>query len=531
LTKRASLTQDNTMDATTPDTHLGYSRWLLIAILAGMCLLTYTLIVIYGFQYFSGNKTEHPQTKFLAASKTAVSGTIDLNGLPPDGSDITILVRKNGESFHPAIEHIAAIDGAVWTWNDATPNTEYILEAHLQQNGKDIARSAKLVLIAPADSETLRINLPTQPQPTATPPIQSAISGSFNLNGYIPSGSSISIAARKVGDTNFANVASNLPAVDNSSWSWTSSLQNTQYELQATLSANGTTVTQSQVITVTAPATNEILTINSTAQAPTPSTVGISGIINLNGYVPPTGSYITLGIRPTGSTQFTQLSTNFAATDGVSWSYGNATSGTTYDIQAYLWQNNTPYAQSQILTVPAPATGEVLVINAMTPPATTPSGNSISINCNSYSSSANLWQITVNYNNTSAIQNAQQYWLTIGTNPGGNQQVSLITNPANPNQTQTYITGYIFNGSLTYYAQYAYATCANCNSWSPFSPAVTFTCSAPPTATPVPSNTPIPSPSYTPIPTPTTTPPVPTNTTTPSPTSTPLPSPTTAGLH
>ncbi|HVT62559.1 MAG TPA: hypothetical protein VHD33_03635, partial [Legionellaceae bacterium] len=519
--KLCFTTQDNSMEGNVNAFSWKYPKWLFIAILAAMALVAYTLIIMYSIEYFGAKKstTSTNSAHFLATSKTAISGTIDLNGSPQDGSEITVRVRTNGGRWQNAVTNVAAVDGAVWAWNDAIPNTEYILEADLITDGKTIAKSKTLVLIAPADSETLRINIPTQPQPTASPPVQAAISGMFNLNGYIPPGSSIAIAARKVGDTSFSQVVSNLPAVDNSSWSWISALQNTQYELQATLSSNGTVVTQSQVISVTAPATNEILTINSTATQPASQIAGISGTINLNGYVPPSGSYITIGVRPTGNGQFTQLSTNLSATDGVSWSYATAQVGNTYDIQAYLWQNNSPYAQSQILTVPAPATGEVLTINAMTPPTQTPAGNSISINCNSYSSSANLWQITVNYNNTSAIQNAQQYWLTIGTNPGGNQQVSLITSPQTPNQTQTFVTGYIFNGTLTYYAQYAYATCANCNSWSPFSSSLTFSCTFPPTATPLPSNTPIPTPSYTPIPTPT-------NTPIPSPTATDIPTPT-----
>jgi len=502
-----------------------YPRWLLVAVLGGICILAYTLIVIYGFSFFKGSTEPFADTmKFLSSDATSVSGHIDLNGTPPSGATITIVGKQNGQSeFTTLVSDIGAVDGAVWSWNNAISKTEYILQANLVQNGKVIASSQQLVLIAPADSEILRINVP-QNSSTPTPnQIQAAISGTFNINGYIPAGSTITIASRQVGTNQFATVLSGLSTQDNSIWSWTKASENTQYEIQASLMNNGTILSQSQVLTVAAPATNETLTINSTAPAPTPVTVGISGSISLNGYVPPSGSYITLGVRVTGTSQFTQQAGNISATDGITWNYANAQSGTSYDIQAYLWQNNQPYSQSQILTVSAPATSEVLTINAATPPSTQPSGNSISVNCNSYSSSANLWQVTVNYNNTSSLQNAIQYSLYIGTNQGGNQQVNLTTTPSNPNQTQTYITGYLFTQGTTYYAQYAYATCASCNAFSQYSPALTFTCNQP--ASPTPTNTPVPTPTNTPIPTPTNTPVPPTNTPIPTPTNTPIPTP------
>lgn len=506
------------MENVAPPSQKKDPKWLLFGSIAAICLIAYTLIVVFGFQYFSKSNPSS-QNASLASDASSISGSVDLNGTPPTGSTIAIMAKQNGQAnATPVVSSIAAVDGAVWSWNEAKTNVEYILVASLIANGKTIATSKKLVLIAPGDSEVLRINVPSQP---ATSQTQAAISGTFNLNGYIPPNSTITIATRQVGTNSFVNVLSNLPAVDSSIWSWTSAIQNTAYEIQATLLVNGTVQNQSQVLTVTAPATNETLAINSTATPPTPVVTGISGTININGYIPSNGN-ITLGVRITGTSQFNQIASNISATDGVAWSYNSAQTGTSYDIQAYLWQNGQPYSQSQILTVSAPATGEVLTINAQSPPTTTPSGNSISINCNSYSSSANLWQITVNYNNSSSITNAQQYWLTIGTNSGGNQQISFVTNPSNPNQTQTYVTGYIFNGSITYYAQYAYATCANCNSYSPFSPSLTFTCSFPPTATPVPTNTP--TPTNTPIPTPTNTPmPTPTNTPIPTPTNTPTP--------
>jgi hypothetical protein len=131
-----------------------------------------------------------------------------------------------------------------------------------------------------------------------------------------------------------------------------------------------------------------------------------------------------------------------------------------------------------------------------------PSKKSITILCQNFISDTNQWQITVHYNTTKEIKNAKKYWLRIGTTPKGNQALNLITSPIYPNEIQTYMSGDIFHASDTYYAQYAYTTCATCTSFSQFSPTRTFTCSASPTATPSAGTTPLPISTNTTLPSP-----------------------------
>ncbi|HVT01628.1 MAG TPA: hypothetical protein VHE53_05390 [Patescibacteria group bacterium] len=476
--------QPSTTPANTPtnSSSNGIPKAAIIALVIAS-VVVFIALIIAGYELFIANKTAKTQNNFVTnqvseTGNSSIAGTLGIDGAPPQGSTVTILARKSGQnSFKPVVTGITPLDGATWAWNDAGNGVAYEIQAQVKVNGQNIGTSPIETVVAPATSEVLNVNItlpsPTQ-SPTVTPgptptPVLSSISGTFNLNGYIPSGTTITLQARQVGTTSFTTVQSNLPAVDNSNWTWTNAIQNASYEVQAIMSNNYGT---SQVLTITAPATSEVLTINSTAQPPAPTVSGVSGTINLNGNAP-SGSYITLGSRVTGTSSFNQVASNISATNGVAWSWNNAQAGTSYDFQAYLWVNGQPASQSQILTVEAPATGEVLTINAQTQ-ASAPNGNTLSVSCNNNPGSG--FQATINFNLNNSLQNAQQYWLTVGTTGGGSQIVNNILTPSNPSQQQSYTTSPSLSQGQTYYAQYAYSTCANCNTFSSFSTSIPFTC-------------------------------------------------------
>ena len=90
----------------------------------------------------------------------------------------------------------------------------------------------------------------------------STISGIIDLNGVTPSGSTIAIGERKVGEKDFNIIVSNLPAKDLVNWSWNGASVNSVYEIQAYLQNNGQNVASSGINVLTAPAMNEVLTIN-----------------------------------------------------------------------------------------------------------------------------------------------------------------------------------------------------------------------------------------------------------------------------
>jgi hypothetical protein len=478
-------------------------------------LLVIVLIIFYFAKRTVNNNFVGPTSQVVAPGPT-ISGTVGINGYIPNGAVVIISERQSGSGSFTPVATITAVDGAAWNWPGATNNTLYDLQATLQQNGQTIGTSSVLSVAAPAGGEILNI------VSTAKAPItKGVISGSMDLNGYIPTGSTISILAKKQNENQFKTVASGIYAADGAVWSWANADEGVVYQMQAVLQQNGSTITTSAIQSFSAPAQNEVFTINSTATPPAPAQVGVSGTFNINGTVP-SGSAISLNIRQTGTAQFNTVSSGIPAFNNSVWSWNNASAGTSYDIQAVLLSNGTTVASSQILTVVAPAANEILTFNIASAPSAPPA-NSMTNTCNGNNNG--MWQVTFTYNNNNVIPSAQQYQLMVGTSYGGGQiinQTNPPTNPSNPGQAQNFTTGYVFNQGTTYYAQWAYSTCTNCNNWSAYSPALTFYCNPPaPTNTP----TPTPTPTNTPIPTPTTVPP--TNTPMPTPTNTPAATPTT----
>lgn len=466
-------------------------KWPLIAFGVGTFILLMGIFLIFGLQLFNKSGITN---NILTKGTSTVSGTFDLNGPIPDKSELALTITNmDGKKTQDTLNlDLSAADKASWQWDGAEAGKEYKIVGLLQKNGETLQTSKPIVVIAPANGEVLTINTPN----TTTTDGNAAISGSLNLNGYFPPSSTISIMARALGSSEFKAVVSNVPAVDQGIWNWTTAESGTTYEIQAVLS--GSSSNSSEIQEITAPATGETFSINSNLNPPAPTSAGISGSFNINGTVP-NNAYISLATRVTGTTQFNQVATNLSATNGTTWSWNSAQSGTSYDIQAYIWSNGTPYTSSQIVTFAAPASDEIITLNAMIPPSNTPSGNSISVSCNGSNPANGLWSVNVSYNNNNAITNAQQYNLTIGNTGGGNQFINNTTAPSNPNQSQNYTTAYVFNAGQTYYAQYAFATCQNCNTFSNYSPSVQFSCSTPyATPTPNPTTAPTIAPSTTP---------------------------------
>ncbi len=289
--------------------------------------------------------------------------------------------------------------------------------------------------------------------------------------------------------------------MDKGNWIFDSAIKGTTYTLVAYLKNQGKTVGKSEPLIVTAPAANEILRINSFATPPaTPTPISstatpilsgsqnISGTINLNGPVL-ANTKIVVFERVNGTSQFLVAADNIAPTDNAGWSWNNAVRGTTYELMAVLKQHqastntDTDLAYSQRLIVAAPAANEVLTINtnlSIPPPSSNPS-----VSCNNQLASGQ-WNITASYN---TVANANQYWLEVGTQSGGNDVLNYFGNQANQNPQSTNAT---VNNNTTYYTRYAYAFCSGCTNtslFSGFSATISFSCpqGVIPTITPTPA--------------------------------------------
>lgn len=436
----------------------------LIGIIAVLLLIVIGLTIVYLKMLWA------PKTvTMIAKGPNVISGTIHLDGVLPANASITVAQRQVGESqFNVVVTDVTAIDGATWIWDSATAGTAYQLQAYAVVNGNTYESSDIVTTVAPSSSSIIRI---ITKHPEAT--LQAAtISGTWDLNGYIPAGGTLTIRERTVGSTTWNIAASNLPAVDNSVWSWGNAVSGTNYEIEGSLMQNGTEVTKSKIQVLAAPAAKEIINIDSTAQPAASVSTAISGTITINGTIP-TGGTITIAIRPSGNGAFNNISTGLIAVNGMNWSWNEGASGTSYDIQVYLWSGSTPYAQSQIFTTTAPASGETLTINAQSLP-TQVVGSTLNVSCSG--SNGSMRQATINYNTSANLSGVQSYQISVGTTSGGNQLLNSIVTPSNPGNAQNISTGYILNPGTQYYVQYAYATCTNCNTFSSPSTSVTLQC-------------------------------------------------------
>ncbi|MBP7832389.1 MAG: hypothetical protein KA035_01320, partial [Candidatus Levybacteria bacterium] len=279
-------------------------------VIAALLVLLALLISLMGVFLVLKSPSPAQTDKNIQSGASSISGQIDINGVIPQGASISLLQKKADSKSNPVVfaSNLPVADRSPWSFHTAEVNTNYQIQAEVIVNGVPIASSDVITVTAPANNEVLTINLISQTQ-TGT----AVVSGNINVNGYIPAGSTITIQGRRLGAQAYTVVARNLPGQPTQFMSYATALAGQKYEVQGQLIAsNGSVIGTSSTITVSAPATNEQLTINSTALAPTPVPVptnaptqnsptpvppqnsAISGNINFNGAAPANSRIVIL---------------------------------------------------------------------------------------------------------------------------------------------------------------------------------------------------------------------------------------------
>lgn len=206
--------------------------------------------------------------------------------------------------------------------------------------------------------------------------VSSGVSGTFNLNGVVPQGSTITLLQREVSKSDpLIPFATGINPSDEGVWGFTQSVAGKSYEIQGLLVQNGKVIYRTSPIFVSAPAIDQLLVFNVPSTQAASATVGnstISGQVGVNGYIPP-GSTITLLGRKLGADQFEVVNEGLPAQDNQVVTFATALPGQTYEIQGLLYDaNNTQIGSSSILIVAAPAYNEQLDINSIAVPPVTP---------------------------------------------------------------------------------------------------------------------------------------------------------------
>lgn len=342
---------------------------------------------------------------------------------------------------------------------------------------------------------------------------KAVVNGIFNMQGSIPPNSTITLLAKDttVPGSIFLPVATNLPAANFSSWQFTGAVVGRSYQIKAQMITDGTT-TDSNIITVTAPIFNQVLSFNApqpvtptpsssgltgtqlgltptatpqpaslgtptptTAIVPTPvvtpvatpsATASISGTVTFTGQ-PPVSSRIVIFERVTGTTNFQTAVDNLAPYASSIWIW-QGIQGTSYDFIAILKQKQSngtdiDLVSSSTISLTSPASTGVLSLS-YTPTLSAPNPD-ISVVCGSLDGPSQNWNASIYFQ---TVTGAASYWFEIGTTDGGTDLMNS-TYPAVAGASQV-VNKPLKNGT-TYYAKYAYAGVANINSGaSQFSP-------------------------------------------------------------
>lgn len=439
-------------------------------------------VVVVALGFLSGflllRSSKQQDAEKTTSSPSAVQGILDINGVIPGDSSLDIVVTDKSGRQNTISSGVVPLDANPWSYPKATPGESYTIQAILMQNGQKLGVSNPVTVTAPASDVVLTMNIESQASGSAN----AIITGDIIVNGYIPSGATITIQGRRLGNQQFTTVASGLTGAARQIMTYTTAQEGTTYEVQGILyAANGTQIGSSSLLTVTAPAAHEELVINSSAQAPSatpaagggasptaaPATTSISGNINLNG-VAQANTRIVILQKNYNAQNYQVAVDNVQPVNGATWTWNGATSSQWYDLIAVLKQRQSngsdiDVAKSSMTSVAAPASNVGFIINtgfSLGAPT-----NTAGINCTNQSGSSWTGVLSFNPQNSAA-----SVWYQVGSSSGGSDIANATANVYGNNPVTANVT--LTNGA-TYYLQYAYSTQANLspgnNQFSPFS--------------------------------------------------------------
>jgi len=410
--------------------------------------------------------------KIFQPNPATISGSIKYNGIKPEDPSqgkVVVEQREVGETqYEIAIDYVPLEDNASWSWKDAQEGKTYQIRAYVQYQGKRIADSTTVTVTAPASSQNLIFNVTAKDIPSSgdKPSDTVTISGILNLNGYVPDGSFVNILSREGSTGDFQTLTQGITAVDGRKLTWNAAKAGVYYTFRGQLyDVNGNLIGTSEDVSIVGPASGQVLTIDSIAQAPAEKT-SISGQVILNGPTQPNSSILLLQRKP-GDKNFTAFD-RIAAVSGAKWNWDNALSGQAYEISASLQVNEQDTSVGNVLRVTAPAENETITINtnySLTPPTQTPS-----VSCGNQQDGR--WNAVITF---PAIANAAQYFMQVGTSQGSRDTFSERTNATGGNVTRNVLV----NQDQSYYSAYAYTFDTSCSSQQCFSgssPTLVFKC-------------------------------------------------------
>lgn len=219
------------------------------------------------------NVTQDELDKYGIPSNAAdniatISGILDLNGYIPEGATVTILRKVATSSEYSVVKTgIPAIDGTALSWEAAQAGQTYdFVGVLVDSQSTKIGQSQPLQITAPSTGNLLTIDS----QATPPAPVTSSISGTVQINGPVADGSQLVLKQKLTTETEFKEFQT-VNAVNGVSWVLGELQSGTTYDITATLVEAGQNVSEGTVITATAPATDEVIIMNTGVSIPAPA--------------------------------------------------------------------------------------------------------------------------------------------------------------------------------------------------------------------------------------------------------------------
>lgn len=475
--------QQKSAGASPKERFLSFLRRFKYPIIALGIFIVGAVVIVASISFFSPKKSD----------TATISGTINYTALKPDPTDrgdIQIRYRTYGSTSDYAtalVNH--SVYSTSWVWDKAQSGKSYELVADLVVDGKLVTTSEPLIVTAPAFNQLLNLRVTWHDLPESVVREQTAsIKGTVAINGYIPAGSSLLIQAKSDTDKSLQTVVTIPNPKQQNDWTWEKTTPLKDYQMQAVLMQGNTQIGETETETAAGGDTAINFTINSSAvlpesqgktttsqNKPTPGAStqvkegAVTGIVTINGPEQENTSLLMLWRNPGEKDYKVITRINNPSHNGQAWSWTGQPTGKRYEITAVLQvnQQNSASTQSQVVSVPAQNVNFTLNTGVTIP---TPDGKVSTNSCNSLGN--NQYNATISFPRNA---NAGKYWIQVGRSAGASDvyNAKIQASSGNPQITVQ------IDANRSYWAQYAYALCANCSedaNFSNFSQSTAFSC-------------------------------------------------------
>lgn len=409
-----------------------------------------------------------------------VSGTIQYSGLKPEEGDkgyVYVEYREHNKGDFVRLEDKTAPlqDGYKWSLDGVPTDITYDARAVLVVGTDDvITKSNTITVTAPAQHEVFEFNVTYDMLPDyalQTNPV--SLGGYVIVNGFIPSGSTLSIFTRqKDKNENFDEVVKRTQVTgQKTDWNWSEALPGRTYEIKAEVyNSTGTVYASSFVGEKAAPSDNAYFILDSRAEDPNSTqNKTISGTVKVNGNFS-SSSKVHIKAKVSGGSEYKTIATVNPSNSNVNWQWSEAVSGTKYDIKPFIVEQGKDDIKGDSISVTAPASSVKLVVDTKNNPKA-PEHKPELESCKNIE--GNKFQANLKFKN---IDGADKYWLIVGKSSGDMDVSNSIVNNSGSTDPTLVVN---INRDQNYYTSYAYTKCEDCDGkseYSDFSDSLKFSC-------------------------------------------------------